>query len=115
MLLRVEKKMLIGKKIQSDKLQEICKGIYQINNNVQVIILSNPLNINDISQFCQNLNLPYVVSSYKTESILDAASLIKKLDLIYRSKLKLNFMIQILESTEKAQQQLSYIITINKF
>ena len=71
-----------GKRIQLNKVQEICRGIFNINNNVQIILLSNPRKIKKISQFCQNLKLSYVVPSYKTESILDAAALIEKLDLV---------------------------------
>ena len=86
-----EKKVLVGiniegaiqgKRIQSNKLQEVCRGIYHINNNIQIILISSPKKSKKISQFCQNLKLSYVVPSYKTESILDAAALIKKLDLI---------------------------------
>ena len=86
-----EKKMLVGiniegaiqgKRIQSNKLEEICQGIYHINNNVQIILLSSPKKHKNILQFCQTLNLSYVIASYKTESILDVAALIEKLDLI---------------------------------
>mgnify|MGYP001196591153 FL=1 len=71
-----------GKKINSEKLEEICHGIYHINNNVQIILLSSPHKYKNIVQLSQNLNLPYVKPSFKTESILDAAALIEKLHLI---------------------------------
>jgi ADP-heptose:LPS heptosyltransferase len=86
-----EKKVLVGiniegavkgKRIQLNNLQEICYGIFNINNNVQIILLSSPKQRKKILQFCHNLKLSYVVPSYQTESILDAAALIEKLDLV---------------------------------
>ena len=59
-----------------------CRGIYHINNNVQIILLSSPNKYKKIVQLSQHLNLPYVKPSFKTESILDAAALIEKLHLI---------------------------------
>jgi len=71
-----------GKKITSDKLEEICHGIYHINKDVQIILLSSPKIYKNIVRLSQNMRLPYVVPSYKTASVLDVAALIEKLDLV---------------------------------
>ena len=71
-----------GKKITSDKLEEICHGIYHINNDVQIILLSSPKIYKNIVRLSQKMNLPYVVPSYKTASVLDVAAIIQNLQLI---------------------------------
>ena len=71
-----------GKKITSDKLEEICRGIYHINREVQIILLSSPKLYSNIVRISQKMNLPYVVPSYKTVSVLDVAALIQNLQLI---------------------------------
>ena len=71
-----------GKKITSDKLEEICRGIYHINREVQIILLSSPKLYSNIIRISQKMNLPYVVPSYKTVSVLDVAALIQNLQLI---------------------------------
>jgi len=71
-----------GKKISSDKLEEICHGIYHFNKDVQIILLSSPKIYKNIVRLSQKMNLPYVVPSYKTTSVLDVAALIQNLQLI---------------------------------
>ena len=71
-----------GKKIQNTELEQICKGIKQVNNNVQIIILTAPNNLHSVSQLVKEIGLEYVVPSYKTKTILDVAALIKNLDII---------------------------------
>ncbi|MDC0981529.1 glycosyltransferase family 9 protein [Candidatus Pseudothioglobus singularis] len=71
-----------GKKITSEKLEIICKEIYKLNNQVHFILLSSPNKYNQILNLSKQLSLSYVTSGYKTEAILDAAALIKKLDLV---------------------------------
>jgi ADP-heptose:LPS heptosyltransferase len=71
-----------GKKITSDKLEEICRGIFHINREVQIILLSSPKLYSNIVRISQKMNLPYVVPSYKTVSVLDVAALIQNLQLI---------------------------------
>ena len=71
-----------GKKINSDKLEEICRGIFHINREVQIILLSSPKLYSNIVRISQKMNLPYVVPSYKTVSVLDVAALIQNLQLI---------------------------------
>ena len=90
-LLQFQKKIIIGintegvvkgKRITSDKLEEICHGIYHINKDVQIILLSSPKIYKNIVRLSQNMRLPYVVPSYKTTSVLDVAALIEKLNLV---------------------------------
>jgi len=71
-----------GKKIQFSELKGICNGLYQRNSNIQIIILSTPNNHEIIEKKVTNLKLNYVVTSYKTHSILDVAALINHLDLV---------------------------------
>ena len=90
-LLQFQKKIIIGinlegavkgKKITPDKLEEICHGIYHFNEDVQIILLSSPKIYKNIVRLSQKMNLPYVVPSYKTASVLDVAALIQNLQLI---------------------------------
>jgi len=71
-----------GKKIQNTELEQICKGIKQANNNIQIIILTAPNNLQSVSKLVEEIGLEYVVTSYKTKTILDVAALIKNLDII---------------------------------
>ena len=71
-----------GKRITPDKLKVICRGLYQANKDVQIVLLSSPKTYEDIIRLSKNMGLPYVFSSYKTESILDVAALIQNLQLI---------------------------------
>jgi len=71
-----------GKKIKFHQLCKICKGIYNNDNNIQIIILCSPNNFQRVSKKVQEIGLHYVVMSYKTEKILNVAALISELDLI---------------------------------
>ena len=71
-----------GKRITPDKLKVICRGLYQANKDVQIVLLSSPKTYEDIIRLSKNMGLPYVFSSYKTESILDVAALIQNLQLV---------------------------------
>ena len=71
-----------GKKITSDKIEEICRGIYHVDREVQIILLSSPKLYSNIVRISQKMNLPYVVPCYKTVSVLDVAALIQNLQLI---------------------------------
>ena len=71
-----------GKRITSDKLKAICRGLYQANKDVQIVLLSSPKTYEDIIRLSKNMGLSYVFSSYKTESILDVAALIQNLQLV---------------------------------
>ena len=71
-----------GKKIKFSELWQICQGLHKANNNIQVIILTTPGNLQSIHEKVTESSLDYVVTSYKTDTILDAAALISQLDLI---------------------------------
>ena len=71
-----------GKKIKFSELWQICQGLHKANNNIQVIILTTPGNLQSIYRKVTESSLDYVVTSYKTDIILDAAALISQLDLI---------------------------------
>ena len=71
-----------GKKIEFSKFKEILRGIYQIKNDIQVIILSSPERFQFFNKKIEEMSLEYVISSYQTNTILDVAALIKELDLV---------------------------------
>ena len=71
-----------GKRITPDKLKVICRGLFQANKDVKIVLLSSPKTYEDIIRLSKNIGLPYVISSYKTESILDVAALIQNLQLV---------------------------------
>jgi ADP-heptose:LPS heptosyltransferase len=71
-----------GKKIKFSELWQICQGLHKANNNIQVIILTTPGNLQSIYEKVTESSLDYVVTSYKTDTILDAAALISQLGLI---------------------------------
>ena len=71
-----------GKNIQLLKFKQIIEGLYQANNNIQIIILSSPERFQFIYKIVSDMDLKYAISSYKTNTILDAAALIKQLDLV---------------------------------
>jgi ADP-heptose:LPS heptosyltransferase len=71
-----------GKKIQYTQLQEICKGLYKFNKNIQIIILSSPSKRVSVQKQIVRMDFGFVTLSYKTKSIIDAAAIIRYLHLI---------------------------------
>jgi ADP-heptose:LPS heptosyltransferase len=71
-----------GKKIQDIELENICKKIKKKHKDIQIILLSAPEKFKKVNQLRDKMNLNYVVTSYKTNTIQDIAALIKNLDLI---------------------------------
>ena len=71
-----------GKRIKKNELYQICKGLFQIDNNVQIFIFATPINFKIVNEKITKLKLNYVVSSYKTDTIIDAAAIINELELI---------------------------------
>ena len=71
-----------GKKIRFSELYQICQGLYQYDNNIQIVVLTTPGNFQRISHKVQKMELNYVQISYKTNKVLDVAALISKLNLI---------------------------------
>ena len=56
-----------GKRIQFVELERIYKGLYKVNNNIQIIILTTPSNFQITTKKVSKIALDYVVTSYKTE------------------------------------------------
>jgi ADP-heptose:LPS heptosyltransferase len=71
-----------GKKIKNNELEEICKGLYILKNNIHIIIISSPKNDISVEQIIIKMNLNYVDKSYRTVNINSASALIKRLDMI---------------------------------
>jgi len=71
-----------GKKIEDIELENICKKIMKKHKDIQIILLSAPEKFKKVNQLRDKMNLNYVVTSYKTNTIQDIAALIKNLDLI---------------------------------
>ena len=70
------------KKIHFTQLKKILEGLFNANNNIQIIILSSPNRYKYIKGQVSGFGLKHVASSYLTETILDAAALIKQMDLV---------------------------------
>ena len=71
-----------GKKIKFSELYQICQGLHKKNNNIQIVILATPNNLQNTNKKVNDMDLDYVITSYKTSAILDAAALINRLNLI---------------------------------
>ena len=71
-----------GKKIKFSELYQICQGLHKKNNNIQIVILTTPNNLQNTNKKVNDMDLDYVITSYKTSAILDAAALINRLNLI---------------------------------
>ena len=70
------------KSIQKKELKKICIGLYNKFNNIQIIILASPKKLLEKTEMISSLGLDYVIPSYRTETIIEAAALIEQLDLI---------------------------------
>jgi len=70
------------KSIQKIELEKICFGLYNNFTNIKIVILTQPDKLIETKKLILDLGLDYVVPSYSTESIIDAAALIEQLDLI---------------------------------
>ena len=70
------------KSIQKIELEKICIGLYNNFTNIKIVILTQPDKLLETKKLILDLGLDYVVPSYSTESIIDAAALIERLDLI---------------------------------
>jgi ADP-heptose:LPS heptosyltransferase len=71
-----------GKKINFLELNQICKGLFNFSKDIQIVILSSPINYQETKEKVKRMKLSYLEASYKTKTILDAAALIKQFDLI---------------------------------
>ena len=71
-----------SRKIKFSELHQICQGLYKENNNVQIIVLTTPNNLQVTKRKVVEMGLDYVIASYKTNTILDVAALIDQLGLV---------------------------------
>jgi len=72
----------IEKSIQKKELQRICIGLYNNFKNIVIVILTSPSKLQEKKKLILELNLDFVIPSYKTETIIEVAALIEQLDLI---------------------------------
>jgi ADP-heptose:LPS heptosyltransferase len=70
------------KSIQKKELEKICVGLHNNFNNIIIIILTAPEKLLEKKKMISQLGLDYVVTSYSTDTIIDVAALIERLDLI---------------------------------
>ena len=71
-----------GKKIKDIELENICKKLGNNCEDLQIILLSAPQNLERVKLLQEKMNLDYVVQSYKTNTILDVSALIRYMDIV---------------------------------
>ena len=71
-----------GKKIDYEDLDKICRSLFEVHNNIKIIVLSAPNNFQRAQKIIIKMGLNYVTNSYKTNTIMDIAALINQMDLI---------------------------------
>ena len=90
-LLSLNEKIKIGinidafstsKKINIFELRKICTGLYQLNNNIRIILLASPNYRDTLLAYISEMNLDYISPSFETETILEVSALIEKLDMV---------------------------------
>jgi ADP-heptose:LPS heptosyltransferase len=70
------------KNIQKKELEEICRGLYSHCRDIVIVILASPNKISNKKKIVSGLGLDFVIPSYTTETIIDAAALVEQMDLI---------------------------------
>ena len=70
------------KNIQKEEVEKICVGLHNNFNNIKIVILTSPDKLLEKRQLISELGLDFVIPSYNTKTIIDAAALIEQLDLI---------------------------------
>ena len=75
-----------GRKVETfiykNELKKICVGLHNNLKNIIIVIISRPEFLIEKKQLISELGLDFVIPSYGTNSIIDAAALIEQLDLI---------------------------------
>ncbi|MDB4037951.1 glycosyltransferase family 9 protein [Candidatus Thioglobus sp.] len=71
-----------GKKIDYEDLEKICRSLFEVHNNIKIIVLSAPNNFQRVQKIIIKMGLNYVINSYKTNTIMDIVALINQMDLI---------------------------------
>ena len=72
----------VTKSIQKKELEQICRGLYGNYSNIIIVILASPNKISNMKKMISELCFDFVIPSYTTETIIDAAALVEQLDLI---------------------------------
>ena len=70
------------KRLDTAKINKICKDLYEFKKNIKIILISSPKFRKNLYEIINEIDLKYVCLSYKTESIIDVAALIKELDIV---------------------------------
>jgi ADP-heptose:LPS heptosyltransferase len=70
------------KSIQKRELKNICNGLYNKFKNIKIIILASPKQLQEKKKIISELNLDFVIPSYRTKTITEVGALIEQLDLI---------------------------------
>ena len=70
------------KSIQKKELERICRGLHSHCSNIVIVILASPNKISKKKKMISEFGLNFVIPSYTTETIIDAAALVEQLDLI---------------------------------
>lgn len=71
-----------NKNIKIFDLKKICKGLYEFNKDISIILMGSPLHRKNLFALIHEMNLAYVSASFRTETILEVAALIEKLDMV---------------------------------
>jgi ADP-heptose:LPS heptosyltransferase len=71
-----------GKKIGFKELTKICNGLLDQDKNVQIVILTSPYNYTKVCKKLSQMSLDSVVISYRTDTILEVAAIVSRLNLI---------------------------------
>jgi len=71
-----------GKKINFVELKEICEGLFSLSKNIQIVILCNPDKRKNVQRDISKMDLEFVTLSYRTKSVIDAAAIIKNLNIV---------------------------------
>ena len=68
--------------IRKNELKQICCGLLNKYSNIKIVIIHSPNSVSKTNKILSELDLDFVIPSYTTKTIIDAAALIEQLDLI---------------------------------
>ncbi|MDA8905288.1 glycosyltransferase family 9 protein [Candidatus Thioglobus sp.] len=72
----------LEKRLKLNELKDICEQLYAYCSDIKIILLSSPSFMKHQSEIISAMGLNFVTMSHKTPTIIDAAALIKQLDLV---------------------------------
>lgn len=70
------------KRLDMFNLIKICEELYRENNEIKIILLSTPKFRASLKKIVHKIDLSFVCISYDTKTIIDAAALIEKIDMV---------------------------------